>query len=299
MVQILPQEDSLGALLGRGFGAGIQQFSESLRSQREMNQLLGMIEKKQPSDTSLQAEQTSGGSPQASQMTNIEKIASNPTAMMLLANKNPKVANQIQTMYENQLKQKELAQKHEYEQQKLASAESKKYKERIEELQPTITEKEISLERIKDALSSNDLKGVRNFIADAMESKGLPGEYIRKSSATALNSAVKEFFLNDIARIKGGRPNQFIEKQLSASYPKAGYDPKANEKIFLSMQAGVDLLKKEGEIYNKISNEYESKGKFVPGNIAKLVNQELKPFAEEIEKKLIEQYKEINQRKEG
>lgn len=306
MVQILPQEQTLGSLLGAGLGAGVQTgltglmdtFLKEKIQERQMKRLsesLGFT----PQQASLPINETQTPSlnisqGQSPQMSNIERIATNPEAMTRLEVINPQMANMVQKMYETGLKQKELTQKHEYEQTKLASAESKDYKTRIDEIQSSLPDKRMALYRIKDALQSKDIKSTQNFIADYLESKGLPGDYARTSSGAALQSAVKEFLMGDIARIKGGRPNQFIEKQLASAYPKAGYDKIANQKILKAMETGTEIAQKEADIYNKISDEYEAKGKHIPGNISKLVNNELKAFVKQKEDELQKYYQSLN-----
>lgn len=312
MVQVLPQQPSLTEMLGAGLGQGVQTGTQGLmesliKEQMQQRQFSKLSEAlfgspqqttQQPSTGSqLESDVREAQKPQVSPLEQaqdkVEQIATNPVAMMQLESINPQMANMVQKMYDTQLKEKELQQKHGYEQQKLASSESKDYKKRIEELESSLPDKRMGLYRIEDAMKSGDLKSLGNLWADIMEAKGLPGDYFRSNSAAALQSATKEFFLADLSKIKGGRPNQFIEKQLSSAYPKALYDPLANKKILKAMKIGTEITEKEVELYNKISDEMEAKGKFVPGNVSKLVNRELKKFVNQKEDELTEYYQSL------
>jgi hypothetical protein len=176
-----------------------------------------------------------------------------------------------------------------YHEAKTALESNKKYGERIETIRSELPNKRIAMMRIQDALKNNDLKNLGNFWADYTGN-----EYFKNESSAALTSAVKEFLLQDIGTIKGGRPNQFIEKQLAESYPRAGYDPKANEKISAAMQTGVDIAQKEEELYSNLEDKYKGK---LPSNISRIVNKDLKKYTIEKEQELKEKYDEINSRK--
>lgn len=311
----LPQAGLLEAL-GTGIGSGMQ---AGLQSQMQLRNALALEKQKQkakeegfsnlmkalgfgmgePSAEGMpQGEQRTGQqipvAQQEDQMSNLERIATNPQAMAAISAYNPQIASQLQQMYGNVLKQRESEKKMELAERKVETAESKDYRHKIEEKMSDMPDKRMALLRIRNAMNEGDLKSFQNFWGDFLEAKGLPGEYVRTSSASALQSAVKELLLSDIGRIKGGRPNQFIERSLSQSYPKAGYDPKANEKIYSALEMGLDVAEKEIEIYDKISKKYESIGKVVPGNVATLVNRELKPYVTEREKQLVKKYKEID-----
>lgn len=201
----------------------------------------------------------------------------------------PEGAKQLANAF---LEQQKLAAKEQTEIGKEGRQRAEKFNEKISTYRDALPDLETSLIRIQDALSSKDLKSVQNFLADRFNN-----DYLRTSSSAALNSAVKEFLLADLGRIKGGRPNQFLEQQLSQSYAKAGYDPKANDKIFSAMESGVDIKRKEIEIADRIREQYDSKGKPLPSNFENLVYKELRPYVLNKEKELTKEYKSINQGK--
>jgi hypothetical protein len=138
MVQVLPQEQGLGALLGLGMSQGIQTSIQDKRTL--MNQLALEKQKQQMKDEGFSKLLDSLGfgdmgqpqqgqqelAPEAQQQESsqqqqvspvqqgemqLEKMATNPALMLALANKNPAMATQIQSMYGNLLKKREASAK--------------------------------------------------------------------------------------------------------------------------------------------------------------------------------------------
>jgi len=292
---------SLMEQLGTGLGAGIQSVVPTLG--KLMEQQIMQQSLKQALSPQLAAQPTQdyaervegrpiGASPQRAeemQQSRLEQIATNPEAMAILAANRPQIAAQIQEMYGNLIKQRQFQSKEKLEREKQAYTESKSYIDSIREKASDLPGKRIAMVRINDALQANDLKSLQNFVADFFNN-----DYLRTSSGAALQSAVKEFLLSDLGKVKGGRPNQFIEQQLSQSYTKAGYDPKANAKIAAAMEAGVKLNQAEVELADRMQEEYMEAGEKIPGNFDYLVRKELKGLSSEIEQDLVEKYKEIN-----
>lgn len=277
--------------IGKGLTTGIQGALEArlagmkeAEKQKQQLQLIDEMRKRgmfgNAPSTESDAELETGVEPTVAQM---PQEGTDTATRMAIATLSPAAANALEHEEKMKIKQKELA-----------LGESKDYRKKIEEVSSSLPDKRIALFRIEDALKNNDLSSIQNFFADLAESKGLPGDYLRTSSSAALQSGVKEFLLGDIARIKGGRPNQFIEKQLASAYPQAGYDKTANMKILKAMKTGTEIAQKEIEIYERISDEYEARGKPVPGNISKLVNKELKKYVTEKEDELQEYYQRLN-----
>jgi len=112
MVQVIPQGPSLAELLGGGIGAGVQ---TGLQGKMELMQKLKLEEQKQKQTQDLigslfggqeQIEQPAEGQAPdvagaGAQDTQLERIATNPQAMMQMAAQNPQMAAQIQNMYGN------------------------------------------------------------------------------------------------------------------------------------------------------------------------------------------------------
>lgn len=117
--------EALGAGIGQGVSAGLQGLLGSYFKERQQARQLDQLSKAlgftaQAATTpdinnQMPIEETSGSSPQVS---NIERIATNPEVMTRLAAINPNMASQVQKMYENQLAREKFAFEKEKEQRK-------------------------------------------------------------------------------------------------------------------------------------------------------------------------------------
>lgn len=272
------QGDILAKSLGFGTEDGIPGKVQDPERTQEMKQL-GI----EPEQKSTRMEL--GALSQEEQK--IKSIASNPQAMLKLESMDPNAAKMIQTMNDSILKKEKAG----FEKQKFYSEQSKDYRKKISALEEDLPQKRMATERIRDALESKDLKGIQNFLSTMFPDQA---DFIKTGSAAALESGVKEFFLADLGRIQGGRVNQFIERQLSASYPKAGYDPIANEKIISAMETGVAINEKKVELSDKLEDFYMTKQGYLPEDIDKQLNKALRPFVAEKEKELQDKYKALN-----
>lgn len=289
MVQVLPAVPGFGEKLietlsqaGSSVARGLQQRNAVTALQQALNPM---------TNADMPSSQGMLSSPMSSFPQSQPQSEVNPAKVMQLYQLaeravGPEGAKQLAGAY---LEKQKQATKEQAEISKEGRARSEKYLDKVSGERTVLPDLETSLVRIEDALASKDLKSIQNWIADRTGD-----DYLRTSSSAALNSAVKEFLLADLGRIKGGRPNQFLEQQLSTSYPKAGYDPKANDKIFLAMQSGVDLRRKEIEISDGIKERFDNAGRPLPSNFENLVYKELRPYVESKEKELIGEYKQIN-----
>lgn len=134
MVQILPQQPSLGELLGSGLASGVQtglqgkmQLMNQLALEEQKQQMkdegmqnllsslgLGGGVQEQPSMQQQESQAQQQVSPEQNNEMQLEKIATNPALMLNLANKNPQMATQIQSMYSNLLAKRKEEKKDEF-----------------------------------------------------------------------------------------------------------------------------------------------------------------------------------------
>ncbi len=179
---ILPREPSLSELMGTGFGGGFAQGAQTgIEQTVKENQLKRLSEAlgfSSPSTSSSAAQpgqpaEASGQKaiPQQQQMSNVEKIATNPQAMMLLASQNPQAANQIQKMYDNLLSQRKLESQQEIARNKLAFQETKDTREAVDNAYKNSIDTNMILSRMEKI----DEKDLISPATDALFEKiGLP-----------------------------------------------------------------------------------------------------------------------------
>lgn len=122
----------------------------------------------------------------------------------------------------------------------------------------------------------------RDFLAEKTGYEGF-----RSSKGAELQSAIKQYFLGDLSSIKGGRPNQLIERQLLDAYPRIGRDPISNQKILVGMKMQQEIQRKKVELTRDMEEKLLAKQGYLPPGFQSMIKRELKPFVNQIEKDTI------------
>lgn len=165
-----------------------------------------------------------------------------------------------------------------------------KFLENISETEDRLPTIDTSLKMIEDAIErGEDALGTRERLADITGIEGF-----RTASGAELQSAIKNYFLGDLTQIKGGRPNQLIERQLLDAYPKMGRDPIANQKIVAGMKMQRDIANEKVRLTRDLEEKYLAKVGHLPPDFESIVKKKLKPIATEIEKKTIKTMENLN-----
>lgn len=112
-------------------------------------------------------------------------------------------------------------------------------------------------------------------------------EGFRSASGAELQSAIKNYFLSDLSTIKGGRPNQLIEKQLLDAYPKAGRDPISNQKVILGMKMKESIQRLQTDTANELKDKFLEKNGYLPSNFEDMVKKIVRSKVGDIEKTAI------------
>jgi hypothetical protein len=165
-----------------------------------------------------------------------------------------------------------------------------KYLEKVEESRTANQRSRSALASAEAALAENNSKFfVRDNIAN------LTGiEALKSKEGAIFDAAAKQFFLSDLESAVG-RPNQFLEKILTSAIFNTGKSREANEALLEFYKNQVDLDTKKIEISDDLEKFYMDKMGYVPGNIGSLVSAQLKPYAKEKEKELVNYFKSQKQ----
>lgn len=163
---------------------------------------------------------------------------------------------------------------------------SDKYLDKINEERDNTLRAKSSLGVIEQALEQKDLGF---FSPDNLKSMAGFNRWISPEGAI-LNTAGKEFFMADIERVTG-RPNMFLEKILSNALPQVGKSNEANQTIVEFYKNALDLQEEKQKIADNLEDFYREKIGYVPGNIGRLVDGQLKPYAKQKEKELVDIFK--------
>lgn len=163
---------------------------------------------------------------------------------------------------------------------------SEKFLDKIEDSRKSVQRAKSSLTAAESALAEKDLGFFsRDNIAN------LTGvDAFRSKEGAVFNSAAKNFFLADLESAVG-RPNQFLEKILTQAIFGVGKSNEANETLLKFYKNQVDIDEKKIEITDQLEDFYSQKLGYVPGNIGRLVDAQLKPYAQAKEKELENQFR--------
>ena len=171
--------------------------------------------------------------------------------------------------------------------QERAYQRNKPYLERLSSMAQDLPKEKLSLQQMKGALDDKDLGSLRNVIAEITGA-----EWLKSASAQVLNSASKQFLLSSLSGLTG-RPNQFLEQQITKALVSPLYRKEANQLIYEGLEGLHDLKVREIEIAEELEQEYIAQGKEPPLNFQKLVRDKLKEEAQAFEKNYEARVKEL------
>lgn len=161
---------------------------------------------------------------------------------------------------------------------------NKKYLDYISDIQKEVPKERLAVSQMRAALKAGDFNAFRNKAAEFL---GQPA--LQNASANVVNSASKQFLLSSLAGITG-RPNQFLENQITKALINPLYAKQANELILDGIEGLAELKQKEADYAEDLEERYTSQGKEVPRSFQKMVREkgkdDIKEFVTGYEKKL-------------
>ena len=111
---------------------------------------------------------------------------------------------------------------------------------------------------------------------------GLPE--LKGVSGSVLEGAAKTHLLTSLGNLSGGRPNQFLEKQISQAFALPGGSKAANLAKLEILKSLADMKQLQVDETLKIAEAYEEQGKPVPGNVSRLALKKITPEIERRQK---------------
>ena len=146
----------------------------------------------------------------------------------------------------------------------------------VDDIRKTIPIKRASTEVMENSLLNNDL----SYFSLANLAK-LPGfEWAETVGGSTFKAAQKNHLISTIGQLTG-RPNQWIEQQISESYAKIGRPQDANLAAMVFTRFESDAMNKWVEIIDDL----EEKGTISPGNLGRIASKEMeKWYQKEIKK---------------
>jgi hypothetical protein len=309
MVQILPERESFGAAFGRTLGGAFKSTAEGWAQKKakeaelkRFKDLLGIQEQTNPGDQLFSQNMDIGSVAQEKlnklppeerdqilQELNVmpkeqqQQQQADPfkkTKAAIAARMPKEVIDLFKSQEELALKEAQLP-KQEYIKSEYKSL--PKFMEGIEATEDKLPINDMAIKIAEEAIEDpSKWAAFRDLLADKSGYEGF-----RSARGAELTSAIKQYFLGDLASIKGGRPNQLIEQQLLDAYPKIGRDPIANQKILQGMKLSNELASEKVRLARDLEEKYLAKQGFLPPGFQSIVKKQLRPIADKLEKDTI------------
>lgn len=295
MVQILEGKpsfkQSIGSSLGAGLGNGINrgvEFALAMQAEAAKHRLktksfndLRKFREQKNNSASLMGEESLNND--FNDILNIQNQQKNPfeDAEDAIAAGLPKEYIDILTHQAKAEQKKMDLPKEEYIKQEYKSL--PKFMESVDAAEDKIPISDMSIKLAEEAIEdSGKWNAFRDFLAEKTGYEGF-----RSSKGAELQSAIKQYFLGDLASIKGGRPNQLIERQLLDAYPRIGRDPISNQKIIVGMKMQQDIQREKVRLARDLEEKFLAKQGYLPPGFQSMVKKQLKPEVDKIEKNTI------------
>lgn len=182
------------------------------------------------------------------------------------------------------------------EDRKYNTQRSQKYMEGIDQLRSNSRTKRAAIENMKLSIENRDLSFMtQDWWAQTL---GKFGQGLVTPEGALLQSSIKEFLLGDLGRLTG-RPNMFIEQRILQMAPKIGQTKESNFAMIASLEQQAELEEKRIQLTDEISETYEKQLGYVPGNISKLVDQAMEPFAQDAQNRLAYKLRSLQEQESG
>lgn len=211
----------------------------------------------------------------------------NEEERLFLAQKYPKIADQLQKSDKENRRQFEADRTFNWKQ-------AEPFMKSMEDVDDKLLNQDMALDSMERTLQSGKL-GLFSLNTLA-ELTGV--DAFLSPEGKEFKSAAKEYFLNDLTRA-GARPNQWVEQQIASALPGLGTSVEGNLTVHAGLKAKRDILKKKRDISNDLMKSDMDNFGYVKGDIGKRVNQELKEYAQERMNDLRDQIKAIQGGQKG
>jgi hypothetical protein len=300
---ILPEQPSLAQKLGRGLGVGL---TAGIGQATELGGKLFLENAKKARRNALieQIEGNSNGQGSDVQQLMGQSSTDSTNAAQQLQGRNQSQADPFAKakMYaaagEDQLARLETERakstiKERIAEREFQSKRSEKYLEDIDTRRETLRAKENAIVSLSDAIENMPGGFSTDYLAEVTGY-----EPFRTAKGAQFKTATKEFLLGNLNRA-GARPNMWIEQQIDTMAAKIGRSKEANETFVAATKADLNVERKKIEIASDLEEKYQKELGYVPKNIARQVEDQLKPYAEYEQAKLAYKLRQIHEKEIG
>jgi len=290
---MLPQEQSplslLAQSLGTGIAGGLQQRLQDFHNEKALEEKEQIFKQQgYPEDLAkLAAAATTGGQTEVLRKV-LEEREIGPLDKSLASPSFTSIDEDIEDIPSPPIgRTRKEKERYSRDLEKRNFERNKKYLDRISDIAAEIPKEKMALAQVEGALQTGDFNTWRNALADLFDK-----DILKTSSAQIVNSASKQYLMSSLAGLTG-RPNQFIERQITRAFVSPQYQSQANKLIFEGLKGLADLKEKEVEIALELENRFTSQGKEIPRNFQHLVRKKLENEAKVFEKSYEQRIKSL------
>jgi len=271
----------LGAGVSQGIGQSLNQFFEQKQKQEKTNRILAALNIPNPNQPKKAA---GAGVGSASAEISSPKAAVNgfrltPEGVAAVAFEDPALGAVFGSLLQAQEKGGEKEREFHYKR-------AGKVLEEADAARNALIDRRIALNTAKSAIDKDEV----GFFSPANISQTLGQitgvDLPQDASGAQLSSAGKNFLTSTLARVGGGRPNQFIEQQIVKATPRIGQSKQANVAAYLPLAAGLDIEEKYLQAIDDLDRFYMEKQGFPPADLARQAQAQIRPWVEDRMKQL-------------
>lgn len=311
----IPQQPSLGSLLGMGIGQGVQQGVEQHQKLQQTLQLArakeaakgestdAYINKMFPSDIEEQKSSGDGNEQKAPHQYSdkqIEQMATNPKFMLGLAGRNKPLADQINTMYGNILKERKITDKEaadiRKEERGLGEKSLKSWFDQVGEDELKLNDEKLALDMTIDAIKSGEVDPFSSaHIGSIAKAFGAPSELTRifeTPGSKEFKTARKRFITNTIQDAFRGTTSRTEINLAEDMISELGVSKEGNLASAWGMQTAHEIKSQRITLRNKLQEQGIANSK-----IPALAEKMLTPYVKEIKKEYFEALRELRKKK--
>jgi len=269
------QQQAIPGQQAHGFGQQVQAVDQAMPGQRQQ----------QPPMPQQAAQQ-----PQQAPQNRLES-ATDSQLVQWQASPNKMVSKAA----EAEFNRRDISQKRWSEDRKYAFQRAKPFLEKIGEDRAALPNKKLALNDIKFGVENRDpATQTKDWWLQAL---GKAGERFVSPEGVLLESGVKSYLISDLGTISG-RPNQYLEQRFVASLPGIGKSQFANEMLMESFDSRLKIEDEKLRITDELTSFYEDPKQlgFVPPNIDKMVDEQLRPIVQQIQTREAYKFREIQEK---
>ena len=199
--------------------------------------------------------------------------------------------------FKSDLQEREFKHQEHLQDRKVQNAIRQKEAEKNIGAREEIQKKRLDLKLASDAVQSGDTGAFSlNSFADLL---GPAGVRLKSAKGAQLDAATKSLLFDSINDVTAKGTNLWLEKVALSALPGLGKSQEANETLITIAQGKLDIQEKQMDLKDDLLTKYADAGIQPPHDLDRIVNQLLKPYAEQVEEKMAYDTRVLYEKEKG